>query len=163
MKLRVLAGVIAFAATSAYAQVGTLADLQSRGARSLPKDEVEKLVFGAKVSIGYPSGAERHWTHGPRGSFIASMQPAPNDTKSRAIHGKGTAKVDESGAYCVRIEWPRNVESWCRRVYTLHGSYYAVPTEPGQRDVITLHVVQPNPGLLSTLGRLWYLARPPGH
>jgi len=157
-----LAAVMVLPAASAFAQVGTPPDLESGGARPLAKDEVEKLLFGAKVSIGHPSGAERRWTHGPRGSFIASMQPTPNGTKSRAIHGKGTAKVDESGAYCVHIEWPRSVESWCRRVYTLDGAYYAVSIGREQRDVNTLHVVQPNPGRLNALGRLWYLARSPG-
>src|SRR5205823_1060223 len=110
------------------------------------------------ISIADADGAIRSWTHNARGNVIASLL-RPSSAASRPLNGEGTARIDQNGAYCVRIEWPRTLESWCRRIVSLHGEYYAVADEPGPAQVVPLQIVQPDPARLGMLSRLWSLAR----
>ena len=155
--LRLVVGLFAAAVTSAAAQTSTSDELHAQGAQALTKAQLEALVVGARVTVVSPSGAARSWDQGARGSFIASMRSA--NRASRTLHGKGTAKVDENGVYCVHIEWPQAVEAWCRRIYSLDGSYYAVSDDAAQSPVFALGILRPNPDRLGAFSSFWYLAR----
>ena len=156
MKLCALLALLAMAVMPAFGQSAAV-NLTANGAHMLGKEELEKLLFGARVSIGNPAQTMRSWTDNGRGSMLATLETAGG--KGRPLNGKGTAHVDENGAYCVRIEWPRSDESWCRRIFSLHGAYYAVADGTGAAQVLPLEVIQPNAKRLSALGRMWYLAR----
>jgi hypothetical protein len=152
----VLALITMMAATPALGAATTEHSLASRGARLLTGEAVEKLVSGSRISMTNAEAGTQTWTHGVRGNLVATLvRSAP----ARPINGQGTGAVDASGAYCVRIEWPKTVESWCRHILALDGAYYGVSKDPGQTEVTTLDVVQPNTNRLGTLTRLWSLAR----
>ena len=128
----------------------------AEGAHLLGKSEVEKLLPGARMSLSAAGDGMRSWTHGVRGHLAASME---RPGASRPLNGQGTASVDASGAYCVKIEWPRTLESWCRRIVSLNGGYYGVSDDPDQTQVVPLKIVHPNPNALGVLGRLWSLVQ----
>ena len=154
--IRALIVSIAFAAMPALAQMSP-SPLPEEHGRVLERHEVEKLVFGSRISLTDAQGQTRKWTQQVgRGALMATLQ---QPGASRPLNGQGTANVDEHGAYCVRIEWPRSVESWCRQILAAHGAYYAVSDDPGQPRLTELHVIQPDRSRLSTLSRLWSLAR----
>ena len=158
MKLCTLLVAVGLAATAmTHASAQSAAAFSTNGAHVLGKQDLEKLLSGARVSIGNPAEATRSWTDNGRGNILATLDTA--GAKGRPLNGKGTARVDESGAYCVRIEWPRSVESWCRRIFSLHGAYYAAADDTGPAQVLPLDVIQPNAKRLTALGRMWYLAR----
>ncbi|MEA3154813.1 MAG: hypothetical protein QOK44_2402 [Betaproteobacteria bacterium] len=147
--------VTVLAVAPALGQATTQQGLETQGARLLTREAVEKLVLGSRISM-VDAQTTQTWTHGARGNLIATLA---RSGVPRPINGQGTAKVDQTGAYCVRIEWPKTVESWCRHIFALDGSYYAVSDDPRQTQVNSLQVVQPNMKRLSTLTRLWSLAR----
>jgi hypothetical protein len=154
--LRALIALIAFAVMPASGQIFPQQNPEAQGGRVLERQDVEKLVFGSRISTTDAQGRTRAWTQGPRGTLAATLrQPG----SSRALNGQGAANVDEHGAYCVRIEWPRTVESWCRQIVALNGAYYMVSDDPGQPRLTALQVVQPDRSRLSTLSTLWSLAR----
>lgn len=148
-----VASPLLFALWSSGAQAFDLART-----RSLTRTETEKLLMGARISLVEADGAVRSWTHNPGGKLIASLV-LPASATSRSVNGQGTARIDDSGAYCVRIEWPRTLESWCRRVVALGGDYYSVGEEGGSPQLYPLKIVQPDPARLSLLSRLVSLAR----
>jgi hypothetical protein len=154
--VRALIASIAFAAMPALGQMSPQHNLEADGGRVLERHEVEKLVFGSRISTTDAQGRTRAWTHAPRGTLVATLQQPGS---SRPLNGQGTANVDEHGAYCVRIEWPRTVESWCRQIVAANGAYYAVSDDPGQPRMTALQIMQPDRSRLSTLSRLWSLAR----
>jgi hypothetical protein len=154
--VRALIASIAFAAMPALGQILPQHDLEAQGGRVLDRHEVDKLVFGSRMTTTDAQGLTRAWTQGARGTLVATLQQPGT---SRPLNGQGAANVDEHGAYCVRIEWPRTVESWCRHIVALNGAYYVVSDDPGQPRLLALHVVQPDRSRLSTLSRLWSLAR----
>lgn len=156
MAVRAFIVLTAFAAMPVFGQMFPQHNLDAQSARALDRHEIEKLVFGSRISTTDAQGRTRAWTHGARGSLIATLQ---QPGKSRPLNGQGAANVDTNGAYCVRIEWPRMVEAWCRQIVALNGTYYAVSDDPGQPRMAALHVVQPDRTRLSTLSRLWSIAR----
>src|ERR1700737_1083577 len=111
--------VTALAIAPAFAQTITQHGLELQGARLLTRQAVEKLVLGSRISMTDSEGTQTG-THGLRGDLIASR------ARSRLgpINGQGIGPVDPTGAYCVRIEWPKTVESWCRHIFALDGAYY---------------------------------------
>ena len=145
----------AVAAAPAFAQVRSTV-VQSAEARVLSKPEVERLVSGARISIADETGT-RSWIHDGRAVIATLQRPAADG--ARPLRGKGVAKVDPSGAYCVTIEWPRSEETWCRRIVELHGLYYAVSDSAHDTRVYSFDALQPNRARLGTLSRLWSLAR----
>jgi hypothetical protein len=154
--LRALIASIAFAAMPALAQISAQHNPEANGGHVMERQEVEKLVFGSRISTTDAQGRTRAWTQGARGSLVATLQQPGT---SRPLNGQGTANVDDHGAYCVRIEWPRTVESWCRQILALNGVYYTVSDDPGQEHLTPLHVMQPDRTRLSTLSKLWSIAR----
>jgi hypothetical protein len=155
MKAHALLVMMALAAAPAFGQ-SRFEVLNSPDAHVLTKAEVERLVYGAKVSIGDDIGT-RSWIHG--GRSVIAMLEKPAAGASRPLRGKGLATVDPSGAYCVSIEWPRTEETWCRRIVHLHGAYYAVSDDAGDARAYTFEAIQPSRTRLGTLSRLWSLAR----
>ena len=155
MKVRAVLVLTALAAAPALAQVRSEV-VQSADAHVLSKAEVERLVYGARVSIADETGT-RTWIHNGR-SVIATLQ-RPTSDGARPLRGKGVAKVHPSGAYCVTIEWPRTEEMWCRRIVELHGLYYAVSDDGHDTRAYPFEALQPNRARLGTLSRLWSLAR----
>jgi hypothetical protein len=158
LKLLALTALTALAVMPAFGESSPAPSLTAHGSHVLTKIEVEKLLSGARISLADTDGATRSWIHGLRGNLIASLT-RPSTGASRAVNGQGTARIDQNGAYCVRIEWPSTLESWCRRIFSLNGGYYAVSDDAAETPALPVQIVQPNPGRLSTLGRLWYLAR----
>jgi hypothetical protein len=148
--------VTALAMAPGFAQTTTPHSLELQGARALTREAVEKLVVGSRISMIDTGGGTQTWTHGLRGDLLASLA---RSGASRPINGHGSAKVDPTGAYCVRIEWPQTVESWCRQILALDGAYYAVSVDPRETQVAAMQVIQPNTRRLNTLTQLWSLAR----
>ena len=152
--------LLAFVASSAFGQNPAAKNLEAQGGRLLAKTAVEKLFSGARTLFADADGVTRSWIQNGRGDLMATLQRA---NAARPINGRGSANVDQNGAYCVRIEWPRAEESWCRRIFQLNGVYYAVSDDAGQTVAVPLQIVQPDPGRLTSLARLWSLVRiPPG-
>ncbi len=165
MKACAIAGLIMFvSATNVGAQSRTTVDeLQTQGARQLSRDEVERIVLGSQITITDASGT-RSWTNWTRRSFITSLH-ASTDGEQRPVRGKGMARVVDSGAYCVRIQWPSTLESWCRHIFTLDGAYYGISNErgePGEAAALPLQLIQPDLIRLHALTTMWYLSRSPG-
>ena len=135
--------------TLASAERGTPPDTTAAGARVLSRSEVERLVHRAHITSP-TNGTVRTWTNDPAG-FIASSSTGG----ARPVKGKGRSRVTEDGAYCVDIEWPRNVESWCRRIYVVADHrYYGLATEPDETSALSFQVEAPNVGRMSQLGTL---------
>jgi hypothetical protein len=126
----------------------TAPELKAPGARVLSRAEVERLVHRARITSP-TDGTVRTWTNEPAG-FIASSAKGG----ARPVKGKGRSHITEDGAYCVDIEWPRSVESWCRRIYVADNRYYGLAMEPDEASALSFQVEAPNVGRISQLGTL---------
>lgn len=113
----------------------TLGDLVAKGATQLSKEDLQLLLPGAKVeSIGL-GGSTKYWKNSVDGKFIASTDARGKSVMGKPSTGQGTWHIADEGSYCIRIEWKKHTEEWCRFVYKDGGKYYGVksndsPTTP---------------------------------
>ena len=138
-----------FATAPVLAQTTSSTTFASEGGRVLTRPELEKLLTGAQISLSDDAGGVQTWTHPSRGALLASLKRAGS---ARPVNGQGTATIDQNGAYCVKIEWPQALESWCRRVLLLRGSYYTLSEGSHETHASPLHIDQLRIG---TILRRW--------
>ncbi len=114
--------------------------LREGGAQKLSVDEIKTIIRqGVAVETYAPStGSIRLWTNDAAGKFIASRRGGSNNAKSQ---GTGEWALNDSGEYCVKIEWrtsknaPDNTEEWCRALYRHDGALYLAPSDlTGKED-----------------------------
>ena len=97
------------------------------GAAKMSRDELVSFLPGTRVSHTSSAGSARNWTNEPDGKFVA----ASDNKKYGSVMGiqgttaRGTWTVDDSGKYCVDIDWKRVGEKWCAYVLkSPDGKFY---------------------------------------
>lgn len=91
-------------------------------AMPLSRDDATRLLQGAAVDFTSTRGNKLSWKNEPDGTMLASSV----GSKGRSTTQKGTWKIDEKGRFCVSIDWPSNLEEWCRHVVKEGESYYLI-------------------------------------
>jgi hypothetical protein len=89
---------------------------------ALSKEDVRQLLQGLTIAFTSTRGNQLRWRNELDGTmFATSLGPGgKNNTK------KGSWKIDDKGRFCVSIDWPSNLEEWCRSIAKEGGSYYLV-------------------------------------
>lgn len=125
---------ILFLSVSGCLMLSTGLHAEEPGAR-LGKAELASLLPGTKAVYVIKGGSTHAWTNEPDGKFVAS-----SDAKTISGTGMGggytatgTWRISDDGKYCIKIDWRRYPESWCRSLYrTADGGYYLTDSdEPG--------------------------------
>jgi hypothetical protein len=104
------------------------AHAQATAPAPLPREEVVQLLQGAKVDFTSTRGNRLNWKNDPDGTMLASSVGA----NGRGVTKNGTWKIDDKGRFCVSIDWPSNLEEWCRSVVKDGDTYY-ITRSNGQR------------------------------
>jgi hypothetical protein len=123
-------GFLVGGCTIAWAQQAlTLRDISDKNPRTLTKDEVTKLMPGAKVSRVTVRGNRHDWTNEPGGSFVVSSDNrgsgVPQMASGRPSMAPGKWHISDDGRYCILIEWKGiPTEEWCRYVLETSDGYY---------------------------------------
>jgi hypothetical protein len=89
----------------------------------LSKDELLQLMPGQKVMHVSKAGNTRHWTNEADGSLFASWAPIITGSGKFGGSAKGTWNISEDGRYCVKIDWQRSPEKWCRFIFRTGSDY----------------------------------------
>jgi hypothetical protein len=132
--------------TSAWAQgPAVLRDLESKNPRTLAKEEVVKLMTGAKMSRVSQRGNQHLWTNDADGTFVISSDnrgDAPARSQGRSSTARGKWHVSDDGRYCFLAEWKSvPTEEWCRFVIeTSEGIYLTKSTSVGTESVYKVEV-----------------------
>lgn len=106
----------------AHAQVATEA------LAPLSKEEVVPLLQGATVDFISKKGNQLSWKNDLDGTMLASSV----SSRGKGTTTKGTWTIDDKGRFCVVIDWPSNLEKWCRYVIKEGGIYY-ITSSKGER------------------------------
>ena len=106
----------------AYAQVAADALVP------LPREDVAQLLQGATVDFSSSKGNRLSWKNDLDGTMLASSV----GSKGRGTTKNGTWKIDEKGRFCISIDWPSNLEEWCRYVVK-DGDIYYLTRSNGER------------------------------
>ena len=80
--------------------------------RPCHKVDAARLLQGATVDFTSTRGNKLNWKNEADGTMLASSV----GSKGRSTTQKRTWKIDEKGRFCVSIDWPSNLEEWCRHV-----------------------------------------------
>ena len=96
------------------------AQLAAEPATPLSQGDAARLLQGATVDFTSTRGNKLNWKNEADGTMLASSV----GSKGRSTRQKGTWKIDEKGRFCVSIDWPSNLEEWCRHVIKDGESYY---------------------------------------
>lgn len=104
----------------------TLSDLVAKGASRLSKSDLQSLLPGVKVESKGLGGSTKYWENSVDGKFTASTDTRGKTLTAKPSIGQGTWHIADEGAYCVRIEWKKHVEEWCRYVFKDGDQYYGV-------------------------------------
>lgn len=94
----------------------------------LSQDAVAQLLQGATVDFTSSRGNRLSWKNDLDGTMLASSV----STNGRNTTRKGRWKIDDKGRFCVSIDWPSNLEEWCRYVVR-DGDIYYVTRSNGER------------------------------
>jgi hypothetical protein len=122
MKRAGLLVILLLSIVLAHAQEAT--DLLAR----LSKEDVSKLLRGATVDFTSARGNHLSWRNDLDGTMLAnSTSPGGKGTSQ-----KGSWKIDGEGRYCISIDWPSNIEKWCRYVIK-DGDIYYLTRANGER------------------------------
>jgi hypothetical protein len=118
----------------AQADVSSLAQIEARNGVALSAEELQKVIPGAKVINHAPNGDTRVWTNKLDGTLVASTDArgGTNSGGQRLQSAEGYWRI-EQGAYCVKMQWRRVEEQWCRHMYKIGDKYYGVPAGPESR------------------------------
>jgi hypothetical protein len=134
---------LSFAAVSATAlaeQPSVLGDIVAQHAKKLSKEELEKLLPGAKMSRKARTGSTNIWTNEPSGTFVVSTDNRGRIGSSSVV-GSSTAPgkwhISPDGRYCVTIEWKRvPTEDWCRYVFQTADGYYTSKSDKNRGEKV---------------------------
>jgi hypothetical protein len=107
-----------------------LAQAQPAAAPATPlsQDDATQLLRGATVDFTSTRGNKLNWKNELDGTMLASSV----GSKGRSTTQKGSWKIDEKGRFCVSIDWPSNLEEWCRYVVK-DGDIYYLTRSNGER------------------------------
>ena len=98
--------------------------------------ELTELLAGSAVAFMSIRGNRLSWKNDPDGTMLASsLRPDGKGTTK-----KGSWKIDDKGRFCVSIDWPSNLEEWCRYVVK-EGDLYYLTRANGER-ISTLSVAR---------------------
>ena len=86
----------------------------------LSKEDVAQLLQGATVDFTSARGNRLNWKNELDGTMLASSL----NSKGRGTTKQGSWKIDDKGRFCVSIDWPSNLEEWCRTVVKDGDAYY---------------------------------------
>jgi hypothetical protein len=110
----------------------TFTDIMSQKGIRLSSGDLNQLLPNAKV-VSYLDSSTRRWKHEPDGTFMAySDARRSGKMMSTQAAAHGTWRIDENGAYCVTIDWPKKTEKWCKQIYKVNGKYYGVKPDAGE-------------------------------
>jgi hypothetical protein len=116
-----------------------LRDLEPLSPTPLTAAELKELLPGAKMTRRIPSGNTHNWTNDPDGTFIISSDNS--STTGRYVTARGTWSVSPDGRYCIRVEWSRSTDDWCRFVLRTTDGYYLVKAlKPGTETVYPVRI-----------------------
>lgn len=105
-----------------------LRDLQSQNAKMLSREELQRLLPGAKMGRVSGSGNTHLWTNESDGTFVISSDNRATNTRPTTAAGKW--HISEDGRYCVLIDWRRvDSEEWCRYIFQTTEGYYGVKSD----------------------------------
>ena len=111
----------------AGAQPTTFAEVKSKNGVQLSAAELRELMPGAKVVNRTPAGSTRHWENKPDGTFSASTDGRGfAGTRNAHASAPGTWRVTDNGRLCVKIQWTRPVDDWCKYIFKVGDKYYGV-------------------------------------
>jgi hypothetical protein len=108
------------------AQVLTFADIKAKNAVQLSAEELRQLLPGAKVISITKGGSTRYWENQLDGSVVASSDGRGGAGRNRANSGSGTWRIGDGGTFCIRIDWNRTTDEWCRHVFKVGSVYYGI-------------------------------------
>lgn len=108
------------------AQPLNYADVKAKTGTQLSADELRQLMPGAKVVSRTPQGSTRYWHNKPDGTFVASSDGRGVNGRNNMASGEGTWQVRDNGTLCVKIQWTRISEDWCRYIFKVGDKYYGV-------------------------------------
>ena len=116
-------------------------DLEPLNAVKLSKDQLDKLLPGAKMSRVIASGSSHMWTNDPGGTTVVSTDNrsrARSSTMARPSSHPGKWYVSPDGRFCMTIEWGGGlpVEDWCRYVFETTDGYYASKTDHDRSEKV---------------------------
>ena len=112
--------------SAAIAEDMVLNDLKALDSVQLSVDELKQLLPNAKV-VSYSKGNTRRWTNKTNGKFTASSDARGQHALGKGgLTGQGVWHVGEEGTYCVKIEWPKHTENWCKYMFKAGDAYYGV-------------------------------------
>ena len=113
----------------------SLEDIAARAAKPLPRDEVIKLVSGARVNWAAFAGGERIWTNEPDGSLIGTrIGTGVGSFNPHRKSGRGQWSVRDDGSYCANIDYGMMMtEGWCWQFFSL-GDHLMMHVTPATTD-----------------------------
>lgn len=94
----------------------------------LSREDVAQLLQGATIDFTSARGNRLNWRNDLDGTMLASSV----SSKGRGTTTKGSWKIDDKGRFCVSIDWPSNLEEWCRYVVK-DGDIYYITRSNGER------------------------------
>jgi hypothetical protein len=97
------------------------------GATKMTREELLAFLPGTKVTHVAQSGSLRNWINEPDGKFVASTDNKKFGSAlgTSTANSPGTWRVDDSGKYCIEIDWKRINEKWCSFILkSADGNYY---------------------------------------
>ncbi len=124
--IRIIAIALLGYALAAHADPLKFANVKAQNGAPLSLDELNALLSGAAMVSISTSGNTRRWTNDTDGKLTATCVGCNFRAGGRSVTAPGTWRVDPNGTYCVSIDWPSQVENWCRRLYKVGDKYYAV-------------------------------------
>ena len=120
------------AAASVLALAG--AQAQESGTK-VTGDELTALVTGTKVAHTSKAGSLRRWTNEPDGTLVASTSNQKyGSAMSSSRTGQGKWSINETGKFCIEIDWKREDEKWCAFIVKgADGGYYLNSVDPARK------------------------------
>lgn len=104
----------------------SLSELRERGATQLSREELQTLLPGSKLIHVSAAGYTRRWENAIDGRFVATGEGTRIFASARFVSGRGQWHIGDGGTYCVSIDWPGQVEQWCRYVFKSGDKYYGI-------------------------------------
>ena len=101
--------------TNAFVNVD---ELRQAGGRALNQEEALRLLTGARIRFPYRASIRTN-VNRPNGDLWVSFVNPIGRTNSNV----GDWRVNERGAYCVKVQYAF-LEDFCQRVWGLEGKYY---------------------------------------
>ena len=109
---------------ASFAQTSVTTDVL----QPLSRENASQLLQGATVDFTSTRGNQLRWKNELDGTMLATSQRSGGKSTTK----NGTWKIDDKGRFCVSIDWPSNLEEWCRSVVK-DGDRYFLVRQNGER------------------------------